>query len=1045
MRTNLVTNTKKSFHLLTSIVSLFLLPGLALAQSQASTGQITGRVTDAGGGLVPGVSIVIRNPATGSTRTTRSDSDGNFQAPLLPPGTYEATAELSGFQKARATNINVTVGSKVTVNMTLKVGGLTEVVEVSSTSLVETSTDVRSATLGSDTIANLPINGRRFQDFVTLTPTAQIDASRGQISLAGQRGINTNISVDGADYNQPFFGGIRGGERSNFAFTVPQESIQEFQVVASGYSAEFGRSSGGIVNAVTKTGSNNFSGSVFYLNRDKSMAEKNVFGQSAAPTQHQFGASLGGPLRKDKIFFFGAYEQQKVTDPRAVLFTTLTGVTPTADQAEAFNLYKSLEGPFDATNDAKAFLGRVDFQFKSSNRLSLRYSHSTNNALNASSVGNSLAPTITNALSNNGTEQDRTNTFVGQFNAVPRSNLVIEVRGQYSKETRPRLANAIGTNVTDNIGRYGTVNFLPTTQYDWRGQGAANATWLRGKHSVKFGAEYNHVFANQTFGFNQFGVFSISGTNTSTILDLMTVGGATANRFDSTSVTYFKQIGNLLAEYSTDEIAVFAQDSYRIRPNLTVNYGLRWEGSSNPTPPSDNAALVNRIVGVTFPLENRQADPTQIPDQWSQFGPRLGFSWDPSNDSKSVVRGYGGIYYARTPGLILSTPMSNFRSTPGDLSVTLPFAVPAGNPNNTVYRQLLLIGIDLNKLPLTGLPNLTSTQLNQISSALGLTVDPFRGANVTMVDSNFKNPRSYQAGLGYERQIAQGLSVAFDATLVKTEHLQRNRDLNEPAPVILASDPAQRPNFGLTASPATLRPISSLGQVSVRESTARSLYQAAAFSLKLNRKWGLVQAYYVLSHSKSDDDNERDSGGFTYENSFNLTPEYADANLDRRHQFNGNAVFFLPYGFDVSSSFSYRTGRPIDVSAGSDLNGDRGGPDRPYSAPGTPFKRNAYRNLPLKDLNLRIQKNFKFRDKQKIVLTAEAFNLFNIANIQLGGSQVTNYCATSASNCGFTAPTNVNFLQTLDQNPASARFGNYLLNNTPGVPRQFQLGARFQF
>ena len=1027
-----------------SLLSLLLLPTVAAAQSQASTGQITGRVVDAQGGLLPGVSVTVTNPATSFTRTMLTNDEGVYTIPLLPPGSYDVTAQLTGFQTVKREKVPVTVGSNVTVDLRLGVAGVTETVTVEAgAALVETNSDTRSATLNSTAIENLPINGRRFQDFVMLTPTAQVDTSRGQISLAGQRGINTNISIDGADYNQPFFGGIRGGERSNFAFTVPQEAIQEFQVVASGYSAEFGRSSGGIVNAITKSGTNSFRGSAFYLNRDKGLATENVFGQDAAPTQHQFGGSIGGPLRKDKLFFFAAYEQQKVTDPRAVLFTTLTGFTPNADQREAFEFYKSLETPFEATNDARAFLGRLDYQFSASNRLSIRYSHSSNEALNATSVGNSLFPTITNALSNNGTEKDSTNTVVGQFNAVPRPNLLLEVRAQYSKETRPRLANVQSPTVHSNIGRFGTVQFLPTTQYDWRGQGAANLTWLRGGHTVKLGGEYNHVFANQTFGFNQFGFFNLSGTNTGQLLDVLSVGGPVANRFDSSIVTYTLQIGNLLAEYGTDELALYAQDSWRIRPNFTLNYGLRWEGAWNPTPPTDNTSLVSRVAGVTFPI-GRTIDPGQIPDQLAQFGPRVGFSWDPGNDARSVVRGYGGIYYARSPALLFSGPMTNFRATPGDLGVQLPFTVPAGNPNNTVYKQLLLIGVDLNRTPLGSLPILTPQQLTQLSSALGLTVDPFRGANVLVIDKDFKNPRAYQAGLGYERQVATGLTLGIDGIVVKTERLQRNRDVNLPAPTVRATDPAQRPFFGLTTG--TPRPVSSLGQVTVRESTARSLYQALTLSTRLQRSWGQVQAYYVLSKSESDDDNERDAGGFTYENAFNLDPEYSDARLDRRHQFQGNAVFFLPWGFDAAASFAIRSGIPIDVSVGSDANGDRGGPDRPYSAPGVPFKRNAFRNRPVKDFNVRLQKSFGFAHGQRVVLSAEVFNVFGFDNIQYAGSQVTNYCATPApADCGFGTPTNVNFLQIRDQSPSSSRFGQYLLNNQPGPPRQVQLGVRYQF
>ncbi len=1034
----------------TRLVALTLVGALAAVsgfpQSQATTGQITGRAVDAQGGVLPAVNVTVTNPATGFSRSVATNAEGLYTIPLLPPGTYEVSAVLTGFQTVRRTQIPVTVGSSVTVDLRLGVAGVAETVTVQGgAAALETTSDARSATFNAAAIENLPINGRRFQDFVTLTPTAQIDPQRGQISLSGQRGINANISVDGADFNQPFFGGIRGGERSNTAFTVPQEAIQEFQVVSAGYTAEFGRSSGGVVNAVTKSGTNSFRGTAFYLNRNRDLAEKNAFGQNAAPTQQQFGGSIGGPLQKDKAFFFGAFEQQLFRNTRQVLFDRLAGFTPTPASTEAFTFYKSLETPFEATNDAITFLGRIDYQLNTDNRFSIRYSHSSNKALNANATGNALDPNTVSALSNNGTERDRTNVVVGQFTSVLSPNLLLEVRGQYSREDRPRDANVIEPNVTTAIGRVGSVNFLPTTQYDWRGQGAANLTWIRGSHTAKVGMEYNHVFVTQTFGFNQFGVFNVSGSDTARLLDILSTGGSVANRFDDSSVTYLRQLGNLFLDFSTDEVAAFAQDNWRVRPNLTVNLGVRWEGAWNPTPDTSNSGLYNRVKGVAFPI-GRSTDPAIIPDQLAQFGPRVGFAWDPQNDAKMVVRGFGGIYYARSPSLLFAGPMNNYRLPPGDLSTQLPFRAPAGNPNTTVYRQLLLIGIDLNRTPLNALPVLTPEQVTSIAQALGLTLDPFAGAQPISMDNDFKNPRAYQAGFGLERQVANGLTIGIDGTVVKTDRLQRNRELNLPAPVIRPTDPAQRPFFGLTSTPATPRPVTTLGSVQVRESTARSLYRALTISTKLQRKWGQANLFYVLSKSESDDDNERDAGGVSVENNFNLAPEYGPARLDRRHYFNGSVLFFLPHGFDVSGAFRILSGRPIDAGMGLDANGDRGGPDRPYSAPGVPFTRDAFRNEPFKVVNVRVQKSFKIDDHRKVTLSAEAFNVFNWDNIELAGSAVTNYCTAPAPlDCGFGAPTNPNFLQIRDQDPRSTRQGQLLLNNNPGDPRQIQLGVRLQF
>jgi len=1029
---------KLSWSLLAVVVVALAAAPLALAQSQATTAEINGRVADAQGGVLPGVTVTATNPETGYSRTAVTNEEGVFVLPLLPPGTYEVTMELSGFNTFKQM-VRSTVGATSTLNPSLQLAGVQEQVTVRAEApVIETTAPVRTTTVGEDAIDNLPINGRRFQDFVTLTPTVQVDTSRGQLSFAGQRGINANVSIDGADYNQPFFGGVRGGERSNNAFTIPQEAIREFQVVASGYSAEFGRSTGGLVNAITKSGTNTPHGTAFYVNRNKEWAEQNAFGQNAAPTQQQFGGSFGGAIRPNRVFLFGAAELQRLKNTRNVVFS-LTGIAPTApDTAEAYSFFKGLEEPFDTTNDAEAILGRLDYQMTGGNRLAVRYSFSNNEAKNANATGNALSDTTISAVSNNGTEKDRTNTVVGEYTSALRSNLLAEVRAQYSREQRPRDANARMPLVTGTVGNVGTVSFLgENIQKDWRGQMAANMTWVLGGHSTKFGTEYNHVWAAQKFGFNQFGVYQISGPS-ATMLEVLSLGGPTPNRFDAPSATafYLRQIGNLETEFSTDELAFFAQDSWRMTRDFTFNYGLRWEGTFNPTPAADNEFMLNALRGYQFPI-GRTVDPTQIPDQLDQFGPRVGFAWNPGGTGETVVRGYSGVYYARSPMLLFSDPMNNFRVPPGNLSVRLPFAVPAGNPNATVYRQLLLIGIDLNRFPLGEFPVLTPDQLTQIAGSLGLTPNPYQGAQPLAVDQDFKNPRAFQAGTGVERELMPNLSVAADLIYVKTDRLQRNRDLNIGVPTPRPTDPAQRPIF-----PA--RPLASLGSVQVRESTAKSEYTALTLTSRLRRDWSLFNLSYVLSKSMSDDDNERDSGGMLVENSFNLEPEWGPARLDRRHQFGGYAVFFLPFDVDFSTGFKFQSALPVDASIGRDINNSLGGVDRPYSAPGVPFTRNGFRNLSHKEINIRAQWGPRFNGDNRVMFTAEVFNLLNWDNVQIftatGGTTSTNYCATPApDDCGFGPPTNPNFLKVKDPS------GNYITTNTPGAPRQVQLGVRFEF
>ncbi len=245
-----------------------------------------------------------------------------------------------------------------------------------------------------------------------------------------------------------------------------------------------------------------------------------------------------------------------------------------------------------------------------------------------------------------------------------------------------------------------------------------------------------------------------------------------------------------------------------------------------------------------------------------------------------------------------------------------------------------------------------------------------------------------------------------------------------------------------------VRPIPSLRDVTFRESSASSLYRALTIKTKFQRTWGQISAYYTLSTNYSDDDNERSSGGADYADLFFLGPEYNYSNIDRRHQFVANPLFFLPYGFEVSSALRLRSGTPIDARVGFDANNDTDFDDRPFSAPGVPFLRNAYRNRALYDVDLRVQKRFDITERQSVTLSAEFFNLFNVENVTLSQTftNVVNYCAAPVPlDCGFGAPTNPNFLQIRDQTPNSTNLGRLLTGNTPGSPLQVQFGLRYQF
>lgn len=565
----------------------------------------------------------------------------------------------------------------------------------------------------------------------------------------------------------------------------------------------------------------------------------------------------------------------------------------------------------------------------------------------------------------------------------------------------------------------------------------------------------------------------------------------------SGSLSYAVNIGNGDAKMAMDAMSVFGQDSWRITPRLTLNFGFRWEGYWNPSPDVTNATLYNLVKGSALPLlGGKTTDPANIPDNLKQLMPRIGLAWDPWGNGKTVFRANTGIYYAQTPLLLFSTPIANFRSTANDLLVTLPFtggtcpAPPPGSPAglplatycNSLYGQFLLANgtagpaIDLDTLTLSTLPTLTLTQLTNIGTAMGLTVDPNRGAQPLTWASNYEAPRSWQWNIAFEQEIMRGFSVGVDYVYINTVHLQRNRDFNLPTPVICtgvgvpvaactAADLALRPCFAVVAGTApcgsttlTQRrpttsafPTSSLGSVQLRESSSRSLYRGLTVRTSYRRPKFQLQSYFTLSRNLSDDDNERDAGGQAAVNAFNLREEYGLSNLDARYLWVTNSVVQLPWDFQVSGLVKFRSGRPLNPIVNSDANGDTINNDRPFLTPGVQFARNSFRNRPNYNADMRVSKRIKLpREGMLFNITVDFFNLFDFDNVALGGVAA-RYGPGISSTTGLPLAPNAGFMQLYRPGScltATNPTGNkscYDTLNTPGSPFQMQVGVRFQF
>ncbi len=394
-----------------ALASLFITS--IFAQSQANTGAIEGTVTDEKTASIAGAHVSLVNTGTNYTRELTTDTDGRFRGLLLPLGGYKVTVKAPNFGTLIRDGVTLAVGQAVNLPLTLKVASVEQTITVAGEAPVVETTKVESSTLiDSRSVNSLPTNGRNFLDLVKLTPgVAIVQGPDGdEISINGQKGINNNVSIDGADDNNPFFGEQRGGQRP--PFTVNLDAVQEFQVVSDGAPAEFGRSSSGFVNVVTKSGTNQIHGTAHEYQKFTGLTAKLSDGTSIGDfSQEQFGGTLGGPVKKDKLFYFGAYDQQIFGQTKQ---NNASRIDPTLVAFFASKFSDPNENaPIRRTANAQAALGKLDWIASSKNQVTFRYNYSNSRQANGTFDVDQYA------ASANAIERDFANTFNGAVNTVP--------------------------------------------------------------------------------------------------------------------------------------------------------------------------------------------------------------------------------------------------------------------------------------------------------------------------------------------------------------------------------------------------------------------------------------------------------------------------------------------------------------------------------------------------------------------------------------------------------------------------------------------------
>ncbi len=1027
-------------------ISIVLGIGSAFAQSTV-TGGISGRITDPQGSVVPNASVTVTNTGTNSVVTITATDDGTYRASNLQPGTYRVETTVSGFAPAKAEPIIVEVGQSTSVDIPLTLGTATAEVEVTAEApVINTNDNSNTTSINQTSINELPINGRRASNFALLAPSTVPDGTFGLISFRGISGLLNNSTVDGGDNNQAFFSEERGRTRINYV--ISQSAVREFQINGSNYSAEYGRAAGGVVNTVTKSGTNGFHGDLFYYNRNNRNGARNprafqsIFANGVSTTvaakpidlRQQFGGTIGGPIVKDRLFFFFSYDQQKRNFPGLGTFTrgdylttadtqclTATRGTvivrnpPTVPNCtgkgfsltqvnDTLSFINSLTGETPRKGDQKLFLPKIDWKINDNNSLSATY--------------NRLRWDSPNGVQTQAVNQRGRSSFGNDFVDVDSLNIRLqsiisprflnEARFQYGRDNEsqistPPLPGEPATALTaqgirspsvflTNALEFGTPTFLerPSFPDETRYQYADTVTYTTGRHTFKFGGDINRVtddiqnlrFEAGSYSYNNINDFIVDYVNFRT-----PVTGATLCETSSRAAgrcytsNYQQGIGSPGIKLTTYDYNFFAQDDFRITPRLTVNLGLRWEYIKLPKPTLTNTNTTGALTASNIiPNDGRtigEATSTLANDK-NNFGPRIGVAYDIFGDGKTSIRGGYGIYYGRIQNSTIYNALVN-----------------TGNPGG--QSQVMIAATTItNCTPLV--PTATTPCAPVFPNVYAASAIPFGAGAIQFFSRNFQAPLINQYDVILEHQISKNtvISVSYIGSLGR--NLPTFFDLN-----YQRSTTAPSTNYTVVGGPfggqafslpnysrVVLNPGSTTAGPNLTQirSTVKSEYNA--FVLQANRRFtdGLqFQASYTLAKST---DTNQNSATFTQNNSpydiFDGSYDAGPSNFDIRHKFVVSAVYaptfykgstkslvnYLVNGWSIAPIFAYYSGRPFDGTvSGTSLNNTFGDNRFPLNP------RNAYRLPSLSNLDLRLSKRFNFSERYRLEFLAEAFNLAN--------------------------------------------------------------------
>lgn len=889
--------------------------------SQTITGDITGRVTDEQGRTVQGATVTALNKGTGATRTVTTNDSGEYTITQLPSGKYDLSAESKSFSRSLAENFEVNVGTKVTQNFELKPGEVTATVQVTSEgTLVDTTTSELGKSVTPAEIQGLPLLNRTFASLSIIAPEARpagtFDPTKthvGNVAFSGGDGRQVDVNVDGGDNKDNVVGSLL----QNFAY----ESIQEFQVLMHRWTAESGRSVGGIVNVVSKSGSNDLHGSGFFNFRNQSLRAKDYFeklttGPKPDYSRQEFGGSVGGRIIKDKLFFFGAVErfrerQNLLVNPDLLpQIAAIPGVTASP----------TIPLPY---NDTLVTV-KIDHRISDKQTMFYRYAFQKNDSPNDQFDAGLPADLEGGNFNNN-----KLTSFVVNhtYTLSPR------VLNQFSFHFQDFKNEILG--VTDNpnlqfpsVQSGANVN-VPQQTKERKFQFRDDISVLRGKHSMKFGFNYIHTELNGFF------FFGANGHQVFFFDDPLTIVNNLPSQNCPVPATpcypqgfatpgAVKQINFSTGAGDTSQppfhqLALYFQDDYKVTPRLTLNLGLRWDANIKMLVDQTN----NRTMRILAQLNNPRAqaitgaDLTKTTASYKEFQPRLGFAWDVNGTGRTVIRGGYGIFYDQI-----------FQN------LTL-FAKQQSNPS--IYQTVL----DLNALTTVGSGQTAAFRFGvdplpvpAVVNNTELEVGGFGRIN----DPTLKDPYVQKWSLGVETKLGSDYVLSSDYVHTLGTHENRVQNINPRIRSICdAGFPGSTPASPLCVRGAATRFFDSafvdaglgagrIEQINMFTSTNRSLYDSWVTTLRRRTRRTLVSASYVLSSSRSW--GGQPTASYTG-NAIAITPEnqfkageFGPTRIDERHRIGVSGLFDLGYGFQLAPIVQFATARPYSLITGSDIDGD---------------------------------------------------------------------------------------------------------------------------